>query len=101
MINRPPTTPKPVKDAKPLASLRTSQQQSPAGGLPEVERAQLAFSSHAVYTVATDTITISGWGFGHGVGMCRFGAQHMARVGNRHDKILGFYYPGARIQKAY
>ncbi|MEM6258765.1 MAG: SpoIID/LytB domain-containing protein [Planctomycetota bacterium] len=73
----------------------------PAGGLPKVERAQLAFSSHAVYTVAIDTVTISGRGFGHGVGMCQFGAQHMASVGNRHDKILGFYYPGARIRQAY
>ncbi|MEM9347426.1 MAG: hypothetical protein AAGB26_12490, partial [Planctomycetota bacterium] len=73
----------------------------PAGSLPKVERAQLAFSSHATYTIAIDTVTISGRGFGHGVGMCQFGAQHMASAGNRHDKILGFYYPGARIRQAY
>lgn len=60
-----------------------------------------AFSSHAVYTVAGDTVTITGQGFGHGVGMCQFGAQHMASSGNSHDKILGFYYPGTRIKKAY
>ncbi|MEM9347343.1 MAG: SpoIID/LytB domain-containing protein, partial [Planctomycetota bacterium] len=42
----------------------------PAGSLPKVERAQLAFSSHATYTIAIDTVTISGRGFGHGVGMC-------------------------------
>ena len=54
-----------------------------------------------MYTVAAETVTISGQGFGHGVGLCQFGAQHMASTGNRHDKILGFYYPGAKIRKAY
>lgn len=73
----------------------------PAGSLPEIDRAKIAFSSHAVYTVAAESVTITGQGFGHGVGMCQFGAQHMATSGNRHNKILGFYYPGARIQKAY
>lgn len=73
----------------------------PAGSLPKIDRANLAFSSHAAYTVAGNTVTITGQGFGHGVGLCQFGAQHMATSGNRHDKILGFYYPGAKIQKAY
>ena len=72
-----------------------------AGSLPKIDSTNMIFSSHAVYTVAIDTVTISGQGFGHGVGMCQFGAQHMASVGNRHDKILGFYYPGARIRQAY
>ena len=53
------------------------------------------------YTIAANTVTLTGQGFGHGVGMCQFGAQHMAFTGNPHDKILGFYYPGARIKQAY
>lgn len=73
----------------------------PAGSLPKIESGNIAFSSHAVYTVAADQVTITGQGFGHGVGLCQFGAQHMASSGNRHDKILSFYYPGAKIQKAY
>lgn len=73
----------------------------PAGSLPKIKPADLAFSSHAVYAVSGNTVTITGQGFGHGVGLCQFGAQHMASTGNRHDKILGFYYPGAKIQKAY
>lgn len=72
-----------------------------ASGLSKIDRAEIAFSSHAVYTIAAETVTITGQGFGHGVGLCQFGAQHMASAGNRHDKILGFYYPGAKIQKAY
>lgn len=73
----------------------------PAGSLPKIKRSDLAFSSHATYTISSNTVTITGQGFGHGVGLCQFGAQHMASVGSRHDKILGFYYPGARIKKAY
>ena len=73
----------------------------PAGSLPKIEGANLAFSSHAVYSITGQTVTIIGQGFGHGVGLCQFGAQHMASTGSRHDKILGFYYPGARIKKAY
>lgn len=73
----------------------------PAGSLPKIESANLAFSSHAVYTITGNTVTITGQGFGHGVGMCQFGAQHMATTGHSHDKILGFYYPGARMQKVY
>lgn len=73
----------------------------PASGLTKIDRADIAFSSHAVYTIAAETVTITGQGFGHGVGLCQFGAQHMASSGNRHDKILSFYYPGAKIQKAY
>jgi len=60
-----------------------------------------AFSSHTDYRITGNTVTITGQGFGHGVGMCQFGAQHMASEGYAHDKILGFYYPGARLQKAY
>ncbi len=73
----------------------------PAGSLPKIESANLAFSSHAAYTINANTVTITGQGFGHGVGLCQFGAQQMASQGNAHNKILGFYYPGARIQKAY
>jgi len=72
-----------------------------AGSLAKIDMSNLVYSSHAVYTIAADTVTITGRGFGHGVGMCQFGAQHMASTGISHSQILGFYYPGARIQKAY
>lgn len=69
--------------------------------LPTIDLSNMAFSSHAVYTVAADTVTITGQGFGHGVGLCQFGAQHMASRGNDHRRILAFYYPGTKLQKAY
>lgn len=38
-----------------------------------------------------------GKGWGHGVGMCQWGAHRMAEERHKYDKILSFYYPGADI----
>lgn len=70
-------------------------------GLPAIDSSNLVFSSHATYAVSSMQVTITGRGFGHGVGLCQWGAQHMASMGNSHNRILGFYYPGSAIQKAY
>ena len=40
-------------------------------------------------------ITVSGRGFGHGVGMCQMGAAEMARRGQSTEQILRHYYPGS------
>lgn len=69
--------------------------------LPPIDMNNLVYSSHASYAVAGSTVTITGRGFGHGVGLCQFGAQHMASLGNDHRAILGFYYPGAQVRKVY
>lgn len=42
-----------------------------------------------------------GKGFGHGVGLCQWGAEGKALKGWNSVQILNFYYPGARIVKAY
>jgi len=38
-----------------------------------------------------------GWGWGHGVGMCQWGAYFMAKSGKTYEEILKYYYPGAVI----
>ena len=38
-----------------------------------------------------------GKGWGHGVGMCQWGAHQMAEERHKYDEILSFYYPGADI----
>jgi len=40
---------------------------------------------------------ITGEGWGHGVGMCQFGANGMARRGAGYREILLRYYPGTKI----
>ncbi len=46
-------------------------------------------------------IEFSGKGWGHGVGLCQWGARGMARKGYKYDKILDFYYPGTEIRTVY
>ncbi|WP_066062379.1 SpoIID/LytB domain-containing protein [Neobacillus soli] len=49
-----------------------------------------------------ETITVSGFGDGHGVGLSQWGAQNRAEVGKqKYNEILGFYYDGATIVKDY
>jgi len=42
-------------------------------------------------------IILEGKGNGHGVGMCQWGAEGMARLGFKYRDILLHYYPGTEI----
>ena len=44
-----------------------------------------------------DIAIFEGRGWGHGVGMCQWGAYFMAKRGLKTEDILRFYYPGAKI----
>lgn len=42
---------------------------------------------------------IKGKGFGHGIGLCQYGAREMAFQGAKSSDILRFYFPNARLEK--
>ena len=42
-------------------------------------------------------LTLRGSGYGHGVGMCQWGAIGRARAGHDFLSILGAYYPGTTV----
>ena len=44
-----------------------------------------------------DFVIFEGKGNGHGVGMCQWGAEGMARLGFKYRDILAHYYPGTVI----
>lgn len=48
--------------------------------------------------VREDAAQIDGKGWGHGVGLCQWGALGQALAGRAHEDILRFYYPGAEIR---
>jgi stage II sporulation protein D len=48
-----------------------------------------------------DKIVISGRGWGHGAGMCQYGAYKMADLGKTSDQILAHYFPEAGVKKLY
>lgn len=71
------------------------------GGLPTLSGKLRIPSSHLTAGVEGDTVSFTGRGYGHGVGMCQWGAQAMAQQGYGYRSILEYYYPGALIDRAY
>jgi len=45
--------------------------------------------------------TFTGRGWGHGVGMCQYGAFGLAKQGVKYDEIIRHYYTGVDLTKAY
>ena len=43
------------------------------------------------------SLTVNGRGYGHGIGMCQWGAIGRARAGQNYRTILETYYPGTTI----
>ncbi|MDR1394163.1 MAG: SpoIID/LytB domain-containing protein [Bifidobacteriaceae bacterium] len=64
----------------------------PAGG-----QAPAALDPQAAPNAVPASWTLSGSGYGHGVGMSQYGAQEMAKAGYNANSILNFYYPGTTI----
>ncbi len=56
-------------------------------------------STYFMITRKKDTFTLSGKGWGHGVGLCQWGAIEMGRQGHSYREILRHYYPGTNIQR--
>lgn len=45
-------------------------------------------------------IVLAGYGAGHAVGMCQWGAKELAELGYSFSSILRYYYPGTELQNA-
>ena len=50
------------------------------------------------WTVEEDEIIFHTRGFGHGAGLCQYGADGMAQAGSNFQEILEYYYRGAVVQ---
>jgi SpoIID/LytB domain protein len=59
------------------------------------------YSSRFTAETKGKTIHIHGRGFGHGVGMCQWGAKGMADSGKSYGQILAHYYRGVRLKRIY
>lgn len=55
------------------------------------------WSSFLVGKKRGDHIQFDGFGMGHGVGLCQYGAQELAGRGRTFEEILGWYYPNAGL----
>lgn len=64
--------------------------------IPE-ESGGTAQPGNSTVTVAGDSYTFAGSGWGHQVGMSQYGAYAMANRGFQYDEIVKFYLPGVQI----
>ena len=51
----------------------------------------------AIESIGQDVV-LSGFGAGHAVGMCQWGAKELAELGYPFSTILLYYYPGTELQ---
>lgn len=84
---------------------------SPTGRVLELSFGQLRMSGDALRRKLTLTSTCFSWkttktglifsviGYGHGVGMCQYGAAGMASAGYSYREILRQYYRGIQFKK--
>ena len=61
----------------------------------------LRSSWYRLVDIGESWLFYDGHGWGHGVGLCQCGAQGMAEQGCDSVTILAYYYPGARLLRAY
>jgi stage II sporulation protein D len=71
------------------------------GGLAPITRDIRVHSSDFEVKPSGDSFVFNGQGFGHGVGLCQFGAEGFGKKSKTADQILGIMYPGAVITSAY
>jgi stage II sporulation protein D len=48
-------------------------------------------------SIKSDSVVLTGKGFGHGVGFCEWGAIALSRKGWNYKDILQHYYPGTNV----
>jgi stage II sporulation protein D len=59
------------------------------------------YSSNLTGRQRDGVVQIKGQGWGHGVGLCQWGAQAQAKAGRDAETIIEFYYPQATLHRAW
>ncbi len=60
--------------------------------------ANLVRSTNFSLTMADADVIFEGFGWGHGVGFCQWGAYFQAKLGRSAEEIISYYYPGCKIE---
>lgn len=71
------------------------------GGIARIAPKQRVMSNDLSIDVGRSSVTISGRGFGHGVGMCQYCAKGMGERGTPAETMLRSFYPTAELRRAY
>ena len=69
---------------------------------PDRSLGSAAFQLHVTKRGGEVTqLVAAGAGWGHGVGMCQWGAVGRSRAGQAYRKILATYFPGTTVERLY
>jgi SpoIID/LytB domain protein len=72
--------------------------EEPKSTTPRRRKVELPKASTAVNTNPIKGYTFIGGGLGHGVGMSQTGSYKLGKLGWSYQKILSFYFTGAKLQ---
>ncbi len=72
-----------------------------AESMPAITGDTLVRSGDLEFKPNGDVFSISGRGYGHGVGLCQWSAKELAERGEDWRKIVVKFYPGAKLEKGY
>jgi stage II sporulation protein D len=50
-------------------------------------------------SLKSNSVILKGNGFGHGVGLCQWGAIALSQTGSTYQEILNHFYPGTEIER--
>ncbi|QAY68572.1 stage II sporulation protein D [Paenibacillus protaetiae] len=84
-------------DGKRIAEVRIAGREF--SGREVREKLELA-SAQFAWKVKGDSIVITTYGSGHGIGMSQWGADGMAKEGRSAEQILAYYYTGTKVEQA-
>lgn len=73
-----------------------------SGVLYEGERFRQAFGLNSPrfrFAVSGNNLVLTTIGYGHGVGLCQYGADGMSKAGRKFHQVLAYYYPGTELAR--
>ena len=59
------------------------------------------FIDHNMRSGKLESISITGGGYGHGVGMSQNGAKSLSDAGKKYEEIIKYFYKGTEIGFIY
>lgn len=90
-----------IKSLKVVGSTKTIVLEGELKIRQALARTTLFSACFMVEKNVTGQFELIGAGFGHGVGMCQYGAAGMALKGKNFQEILKHYYPGTMLNSLY
>lgn len=67
--------------------------------LKNADGKSILWSTMFEVSLKSNSVILKGKGFGHGVGLCQWGAIALSQSGSTYQEILNHYYPGTKIER--